>query len=76
MQPNIHLQQVHGHGNGDQSDVDESSTDDDHDIKPDRPRVVKNWPLTPLKIGQVSGVSVNSDLQPVIFHRGDHVWNE
>lgn len=70
------VQQVHGHGNGDQSDVDESSTDDDHDIKPDRPRVVKNWPLTPLKIGQVSGVSVNSDLQPVIFHRGDHVWNE
>lgn len=43
--------------------------------KPDVPRAVKNWPQEPLKLGQVSGVSVNSALQPVIFHRGDRVWD-
>ncbi|XP_056630024.1 peptidyl-alpha-hydroxyglycine alpha-amidating lyase 2-like isoform X1 [Diorhabda sublineata] len=43
--------------------------------KPDIPKEVKNWPEQPLKLGQVSGVSVNSALQPVIFHRGDRVWD-
>ncbi|XP_019870309.1 peptidyl-alpha-hydroxyglycine alpha-amidating lyase 2 [Aethina tumida] len=43
--------------------------------KPDTPRAVKNWPQESLKLGQVSGVSVNSALQPVIFHRADRVWD-
>lgn len=43
--------------------------------KPDVPKAVKNWPKVPLHLGQVSGVAVNSDLQPVIFHRGDRVWD-
>ncbi|CAH1114522.1 unnamed protein product [Psylliodes chrysocephalus] len=44
--------------------------------KPETPRAVKNWPEEDLKLGQVSGVSVNAALQPVIFHRGDRVWNQ
>ncbi|KAJ8933900.1 hypothetical protein NQ318_011916 [Aromia moschata] len=36
--------------------------------KPDVPRAVKNWPREPLNLGQVSGVSVNSALQPHIQH--------
>ncbi|XP_008195286.1 peptidyl-alpha-hydroxyglycine alpha-amidating lyase 2 isoform X2 [Tribolium castaneum] len=44
--------------------------------KPDVPRAVKNWPKKPLKLGQVSGVSVNSAFQPVIFHRADRVFDQ
>ncbi|KAG5881404.1 hypothetical protein JTB14_008916 [Gonioctena quinquepunctata] len=44
--------------------------------KPDVPRAVKQWPQEPLALGQVSGVSVNSVLQPVIFHRADRVWDQ
>ncbi|CAG9858978.1 unnamed protein product [Phyllotreta striolata] len=44
--------------------------------KPDTPRAVKNWPEENLKLGQVSGVSVNAALQPVIFHRVDRVWDQ
>uniref|UniRef100_A0A1B6DI40 Peptidylamidoglycolate lyase n=1 Tax=Clastoptera arizonana TaxID=38151 RepID=A0A1B6DI40_9HEMI len=37
---------------------------------------VSNWPAkeTP-KLGQVSGVTINSKGQVLIFHRGDHIWN-
>ncbi|XP_060533454.1 peptidyl-alpha-hydroxyglycine alpha-amidating lyase 2-like isoform X2 [Cylas formicarius] len=44
--------------------------------KPDVPRVVRNWPQEHLNLGQVSGVSVNSALQPVIFHRADRSWDQ
>ncbi|CAG9813098.1 unnamed protein product [Phaedon cochleariae] len=44
--------------------------------KPDVPKAVKNWPQEALNLGQVSGVSVNSALQPVIFHRAERVWDE
>ncbi|XP_022913030.1 peptidyl-alpha-hydroxyglycine alpha-amidating lyase 2-like [Onthophagus taurus] len=44
--------------------------------KPDVPKAVKNWPLKPINLGQVSGVAVNSKDQPVLFHRADRVWNE
>ncbi|CAG9765963.1 unnamed protein product [Ceutorhynchus assimilis] len=44
--------------------------------KPDVPRAVKNWPQEDLKLGQVSAVSVNSALQPVIFHRADRLWDQ
>lgn len=53
----------------------ENVSSEDPMDKPDVPRAVKNWPQEPLKLGQVSGVSVNSALQPVIFHRGDRVWD-
>lgn len=64
---------------------DESVSNDDgpyEDVKeeeitkPDRPVLVKNWPKVPLNLGQVSGVAVNSFLQPVIFHRGDRQWDQ
>ncbi|KAF5301336.1 hypothetical protein FQA39_LY10734 [Lamprigera yunnana] len=40
-----------------------------------KPQEVKNWPKEELKLGQVSGVSVNVLQQPVIFHRADRVWD-
>ncbi|KAJ8925537.1 hypothetical protein NQ315_009376 [Exocentrus adspersus] len=55
--------------------VSGSSPEDSAD-KPDVPRAVKNWPQENLNLGQVSGVSVNSALQPVIFHRGDRIWDK
>lgn len=57
------------------NDVKESSTQDSSN-KPDVPRAVRNWPKVPLNLGQVSGVSVNSASQPVIFHRSDRIWDE
>lgn len=53
----------------------ENVSSEDPMDKPDVPRAVKNWPQESLKLGQVAGVSVNSALQPVIFHRGDRVWD-
>ncbi|XP_045477429.1 peptidyl-alpha-hydroxyglycine alpha-amidating lyase 2-like isoform X1 [Harmonia axyridis] len=46
------------------------------DNRPDVPRAVKGWPQEDLKLGQVSGVSVNSANQPVIFHRVDRVFDQ
>lgn len=43
--------------------------------RPDVPQEVPNWPRNDLQLGQVSGVSVNSKGQPVIFHRGPRVWD-
>ncbi|KAL1513656.1 hypothetical protein ABEB36_003041 [Hypothenemus hampei] len=55
--------------NGDQNIQDDAIN------KPDIPRVVKNWPVDDLKLGQVTAVAVNSASQPVIFHRADRVWD-
>lgn len=41
----------------------------------DRPKATPNWPQRDLKLGQVTGVAVNSALHPVIFHRADRVWD-
>ncbi|XP_067885874.1 peptidyl-glycine alpha-amidating monooxygenase B isoform X4 [Heterodontus francisci] len=35
-----------------------------------------DWPGGKLKLGQVSGVALDSEDNLVIFHRGDHVWDE
>ncbi|XP_067839014.1 peptidyl-glycine alpha-amidating monooxygenase B isoform X2 [Heptranchias perlo] len=34
------------------------------------------WPAGKLKLGQVSGVALDSKDNLVIFHRGNHVWDE
>ncbi|KAM6391316.1 peptidyl-glycine alpha-amidating monooxygenase isoform 3-T3 [Rhynochetos jubatus] len=34
------------------------------------------WPGLDLKLGQVSGLALDPDNNLVIFHRGDHVWDE
>lgn len=39
-----------------------------------RPHEVPGWGAA-IKVGQVSGVTVNSVGQPVIFHRGPRVWD-
>ncbi|XP_050305336.1 peptidyl-alpha-hydroxyglycine alpha-amidating lyase 2-like isoform X2 [Anthonomus grandis grandis] len=63
-------------GRGDELENAQQFTPEEHAIdKPDVPRAVKNWPQEDLKLGQVSAVSVNSALQPVIFHRADRSWN-
>lgn len=35
-----------------------------------------DWPGLDLKLGQVSGLAVDPENNLVIFHRGDHVWDE
>ncbi|XP_067002110.2 peptidyl-alpha-hydroxyglycine alpha-amidating lyase 2 [Anabrus simplex] len=40
-----------------------------------RPREIVGWPQPIPGLGQVSGVSVRPDGQPVIFHRGPRVWD-
>ncbi|KAG9353787.1 hypothetical protein JZ751_011911 [Albula glossodonta] len=35
---------------------------------------VADWPEVQLKLGQVSGLALDSDDNLVIFHRGDHRW--
>ncbi|KAM6902478.1 peptidyl-glycine alpha-amidating monooxygenase B [Xenentodon cancila] len=35
---------------------------------------VRAWPQSPLQLGQVTGLAVDSDSNLVIFHRGDHRW--
>ncbi|XP_058023086.1 peptidyl-glycine alpha-amidating monooxygenase isoform X7 [Ahaetulla prasina] len=36
---------------------------------------VADWPGITLKLGQVSGLALDSNNNLVIFHRGDHVWD-
>lgn len=41
------------------------------------PREVSDWPVIPLPfLGQISGVSINLQGHPVIFHRGKRVWED
>lgn len=36
-----------------------------------------NWPVksSPVRLGQVTGVTLNGKGEVVVFHRGDHVWD-
>ncbi|XP_015507873.1 peptidyl-glycine alpha-amidating monooxygenase isoform X10 [Parus major] len=34
------------------------------------------WPVLDLKLGQVSGLALDPENNLVVFHRGDHVWDE
>uniref|UniRef100_A0A8C5HUB6 Peptidylglycine alpha-amidating monooxygenase n=1 Tax=Gouania willdenowi TaxID=441366 RepID=A0A8C5HUB6_GOUWI len=36
--------------------------------------IQSGWPQSPLQLGQVSGLAVDSNSNLVIFHRGDHSW--
>jgi len=36
---------------------------------------VENWPEKPLHIGQIAGVALNQQSQPVVFHRGPNVFD-
>lgn len=38
--------------------------------------MVSNWPNTNIKFGQVSAVSLDTNGNVFVFHRGDHVWNQ
>ena len=33
-----------------------------------------HWPRRPLHVGPVSGVAVDAQDRPVIFHRANHSW--
>ncbi|XP_068783147.1 peptidyl-glycine alpha-amidating monooxygenase isoform X5 [Struthio camelus] len=37
---------------------------------------VVDWPGLDLKLGQVSGLALDPENNLVVFHRGDHVWDE
>lgn len=37
---------------------------------------VHGWPSKTLKFGQIAAVTVDHEGTTIIFHRGDHVWNE
>lgn len=35
-----------------------------------------DWPGINIKLGQVSGLALDPEYNLVLFHRGDHVWDE
>jgi hypothetical protein len=41
---------------------------------PPKPKEVKNWPLHPLNVGQITAVAVDTKGNPVLFHRADRIW--
>lgn len=43
---------------------------------PPKPKEVPNWPQAGLNVGQISAVAVDVNGNPVIFHRGQTVWDE
>lgn len=49
----------------------EMGKDDDEDVP--HPIKVHNWG-SDLNVGQVAGIAVNPNDEPVIFHRGSVVW--
>nr|XP_023840436.1 peptidyl-glycine alpha-amidating monooxygenase [Salvelinus alpinus] len=48
--------------------------DDDDEEEEHHLDEVTDWPESPLQLGQVSGLALDSDDNLVIFHRGDHQW--
>nr|XP_046146537.1 peptidyl-glycine alpha-amidating monooxygenase B isoform X1 [Oncorhynchus gorbuscha]XP_046146538.1 peptidyl-glycine alpha-amidating monooxygenase B isoform X1 [Oncorhynchus gorbuscha] len=48
--------------------------DDDDEEEEYHLEEVTDWPESPLQLGQVSGLALDSDDNLVIFHRGDHQW--
>ncbi|KAJ8007447.1 hypothetical protein DPEC_G00117600 [Dallia pectoralis] len=52
----------------------EVAADDDDDEEVNHLEEVTDWPETPLQLGQVSGLALDSSDNLVIFHRGDHRW--
>ncbi|XP_014806971.1 PREDICTED: peptidyl-glycine alpha-amidating monooxygenase isoform X4 [Calidris pugnax] len=76
------LKMTHGH-HEDMKDTDKSSLlqqaekeeeeilDQDFHIEE-----AVEWPGLDLKLGQVSGLALDAENNLVIFHRGDHVWDE
>ncbi len=52
-------------------DRPEEEEDEDGDVP--HPEYVNNWG-SDLRVGQVAAVDVDNDDNPVIFHRGCHVW--
>lgn len=41
---------------------------------PPKPREIKGWPKVKTEFGQITAVAINTDGNPVIFHRADRVW--
>lgn len=56
-----------------QADTEDMESDFEDDIP--HPVGIHNWG-SHLKLGQVSGISVNPNDEPVIFHRGSTVWDQ
>ena len=52
----------------------EPQPEEDQDNEPGKPIEVHGWDSN-LKLGQVSAVDVNSNDDPVVFHRGSVVWD-
>ncbi len=55
-------------------DLDKNRVEDFDDDEIPHPKGIHNW-ASMLKLGQVSGVAVNPDDEPVVFHRGSVVWD-
>ncbi len=51
---------------------EEEEEEDREDVP--HPSLVNNWG-SGLKVGQVAGVAVGPDDNPVVFHRGCHKWD-
>ncbi|KAM9519172.1 peptidyl-glycine alpha-amidating monooxygenase B isoform 3-T5 [Salvelinus alpinus] len=50
-------------------EIDDDDEEEEHHLDE-----VTDWPESPLQLGQVSGLALDSDDNLVIFHRGDHQW--
>ncbi len=57
---------------GDEAKQGEEGGSDDDDVP--HPVKVNNWGSR-LDVGQVAGVTVDNGDNPVIFHRGCHIWD-
>lgn len=49
--------------------------DTTHLDSPPKPRALTGWPSVQLQVGQITAVAVNADGNPVIFHRGERIWD-
>uniref|UniRef100_A0A6G1S1M7 Peptidylglycine alpha-amidating monooxygenase n=1 Tax=Hypotaenidia okinawae TaxID=2861861 RepID=A0A6G1S1M7_9GRUI len=76
------LKMAHGH-HEETKDTDKSSLL--HQAKKEEEEIldqdfhieeVVEWPGLDLKLGQVSGLALDPENNLVVFHRGDHVWDE
>ncbi|XP_030367252.1 peptidyl-glycine alpha-amidating monooxygenase isoform X3 [Strigops habroptila] len=65
--------EITNHDEGDSTNLVRGRIRSEHDFHIEEAVV---WPGLDLKLGQVSGLALDAENNLVIFHRGDHVWDE
>uniref|UniRef100_A0A8B9FG81 Peptidylglycine alpha-amidating monooxygenase n=1 Tax=Amazona collaria TaxID=241587 RepID=A0A8B9FG81_9PSIT len=76
------LKMTHGHHeetkDGDKSSLLQQAKKQEEEILEQNFHIEEavEWPGLDLKLGQISGLALDAENNLVIFHRGDHVWDE